>query len=165
MYRKTENCIDLVKLFFALCIVAIHTNLLQQFSDNVNWYVTHLVFRLGVPFFFVVSGFFFGKKFLYRQDKLDQCKKYCHRLLPGFTFFGLIGLVVYTARLIISSDQMWLLKVVRHAIFYPPGAMWYVAASMLAVMLIGLLWKRKIALLILAGGGTASPYYAILITS
>ena len=59
--RKENHTIDFLKLFFALCIVGIHTDLVKIFpSEHTQWYVMQVVFRMGVPFFFVVSGYFLG---------------------------------------------------------------------------------------------------------
>ena len=51
--------IDIVKFIFSICIIALHTLVLDSFNSDINWYVTHCIFRLAVPFFFVTSGFFF----------------------------------------------------------------------------------------------------------
>mgnify|MGYP007070012407 CR=1 FL=1 len=61
--KKTINTslsmIDIAKFFFAVGIVAIHSKLLK--SDNtIVWLFLHCIFRLGVPFFFFVSGNSFG---------------------------------------------------------------------------------------------------------
>ena len=78
--KTSTSSIDLMKLFFAICIVAIHTGLLNQFSSATNWYIMHMIFRLAVPFFFITSGYFFGKKFLPVEnnysDRMKVCKKY-----------------------------------------------------------------------------------------
>ena len=51
--RKENHTIDFLKLFFALCIVGIHTDLVKIFpSEHTQWYVMQVVFRMGVPFFF-----------------------------------------------------------------------------------------------------------------
>ena len=73
---EMTNIIDTLKLFFALCIVCIHTGILNGFSNPVNWYITHLVFRLGVPFFFVTSGMFLGRKLCDRKKLAGLCRKY-----------------------------------------------------------------------------------------
>ena len=52
--RKENHTIDFWKLFFALCIVGIHTNLVKIFpSEHTQWYVMQVVFllcRIGLFF-------------------------------------------------------------------------------------------------------------------
>lgn len=56
MPKVEYDIVDYFKFFFAICIVGIHANI---FADSL---VYPLVFRIAVPYFFVSSGFFFGKK-------------------------------------------------------------------------------------------------------
>ena len=71
--RKENHTIDFLKLFFALCIVGIHTDLVKIFpSEHTQWYVMQVVFRMGVPFFFVVSGYFLGRKLWNCTDRKEQ---------------------------------------------------------------------------------------------
>jgi len=124
-----------------------HTSLLNQFSEPVYWYVMHLLFRLAVPFFFVASGFFLGKKMLpiadNREKRIAVCIQYAKKLIPSFLFWSTIGLIWYTITLIRSRVPHIPLKVIQTAIFYPQGAMWFVSASIFAVLAIGQLWNYK----------------------
>lgn len=171
MDTKQSNAIDIMKLFFAICIVGIHTNVLDHFSSRCNWYVTHLLFRLAVPFFFITSGFFFGRKFLQisgdKTERLNICHQYIHKNLPMFIFWGGFGLIWYTITLIIEQDKFVIIKMIRTALFYPRGAMWYLAASMVAIWIIGELWNHKNLLILIALGGysfalLANTYYFLV---
>lgn len=57
---NSNQLIDIFKLIFALCVVAIHTNL---FGGVKYGYILKCnIYRLAVPFFFICSGYFLADK-------------------------------------------------------------------------------------------------------
>ncbi|MBO1003880.1 acyltransferase family protein [Pseudogracilibacillus auburnensis] len=59
---KYYNGIDVARVIAAFLVVCVHTDPLMTYSANGNYFLVSVIARLAVPFFFVVSGFFFGKK-------------------------------------------------------------------------------------------------------
>ncbi|MDO5138712.1 MAG: acyltransferase family protein [Oscillospiraceae bacterium] len=162
---KQLSVVDLFKLIFALLIVARHTDLISTCPDPFNWYFKHLVYRLAVPYFFVVSGYFFGKKILAGQDshvRFEACKQYVIKLFPPLVFWGLIGLVRYAIGLFRENSVNIPIKLIQTALFYPKGAMWYLWASILAVCTICALWEHKKTLVLIGICGYA---FALLCNS
>ncbi len=162
----------MLKLFFAFCIIGIHTHILDQFSEVTNWYLMHLVFRMAVPFFFVASGYFFGKKFLrtpnFEKERILLCNNYAKKLLPAFLFWSFLSLFRYGFFLFYGHKPYAAIKIIQTMFFYPLGAMWYVLASILAVLLIGRLWNFKKILLLLGVGGycfclLCNSYYFLIV--
>lgn len=129
--KNNSNTIDVLKLFFSFCVVGIHTGLLEEFSDVTNWYITHMVFRLAVPFFFCVSGYFLGCKVNSNVDSYKSIlKKYRKNMLWLLLFWGTIGIGFYIIKLkrdSISSVGI-IVRVIKTAFFYPRNSMWFVAA-------------------------------------
>lgn len=79
--------IDVLKLFFCICIIGIHTEIFSNINADLNWYVVHCVFRIAVPFFFAVAGFFYGSKIMKNKDKIFEItKSYLTRLFIPFLF-------------------------------------------------------------------------------
>ena len=76
---KNYTLIDYAKLFFAVCIVVIHTDVFLS-TRLSSWMILHGICRLAVPFFFITSGFFFGKKLLISKNIKQDLVKYCKRL-------------------------------------------------------------------------------------
>lgn len=75
---KNLASIDYAKLFFAFCIVFIHTDILGG-NDNYIGYITcQGLLRVAVPFYFIASGYFFfstlqknkSSKWLYQNIKI-----------------------------------------------------------------------------------------------
>ena len=56
--RKRYDLVDLNKFVFAICIVALHTKALSILPAHVEWVIEHMIFRLAVPFYFVMSAYF-----------------------------------------------------------------------------------------------------------
>lgn len=171
-HNSMPSAVDLAKLFFAVCVIAIHVDLVSLFPDRAGWYVEHMLFRLAVPFFFVCTGFFHGKKFLpvaNTPQAMGVCVAYCRRNLPAFLLWSAVGLITYAFNAIASGRQPLevALLLIRTAIFYPRGAMWFVLASMLAVLMIGALWRKRGLLMFIAIAGytfalLCNNYYFII---
>ena len=153
---KKFNIIDFTKLFFAICVVGIHSGLATALPDKANWYVMQLIFRMAVPFFFVTSGYFVGRKLCNSSGKSERvtiCRIYVRKLVVPLLFWGSIGLIFYAIPLVTNGEKMIALRVIQCALFYPQGAMWFVLACIVAVCIIVLLWNHKGLLAIIGGGG------------
>ena len=53
--------VDIAKFFFCLCIICLHTGIASILPFS-GMYIEKIIFRNAVPYFFVASGFFLGKK-------------------------------------------------------------------------------------------------------
>ena len=77
---KKYDSIDLVKFIAAIFIVLMHADLFFDIYETCPYpyeFFCHGIARLGVPFFFVSTAFFYFRKPL----TWDGTKKYCKRLL------------------------------------------------------------------------------------
>lgn len=147
-----SNTLDAFKLFFAVCVVAIHTYALDGLPQTVAFWLTQGVFRLAAPFFFVVSGFLLGRK-LYgqgqdrqRQGIVTVLRRYTIRLFIPLLIVGgaNAALELITQRLRYGKSLKYLAEhFVRHILFYPYGAMWFVQACIVGAWLLYPFLKRK----------------------
>lgn len=152
--EEKYELIDILKFICAIFVVGIHAEIMKDPSNDIKWYVLHIIFRIAVPFFFITSGFLFGKKYKKNKDKLKEIvQKQIKRLIVPFVFWMLISLpynVIITEE---SNVFIIILKVVRRAIFYPWGALWFVLAVMVAIgMEYFFLKKDKLNLAMILGG-------------
>lgn len=148
--------LDLFKLFFAVCVVAIHTYALEKLPETAGYWITQGIFRLAVPFFFVTSGFLLGKR-LYGEREADcfAIAGYIKRLLSPLlcigTANGLLELLLQHMRNQTPIREM-AVSFIQHMLFYPYGAMWYVQACIIgALLMIPFLKKQRLPLALLIG--------------
>lgn len=172
--KKGNQTIDFLKLFFAFCIVGIHTDIVKVIDNtDIQWYVMQLVFRLGVPFFFIVSGYFLGGKLWNCNDRESQRQcvlRYSRRLIPAYVLWSLVNLLVTLPQWYRNAhgnlkDVMTM--VVKTILLYPTGAMWFVLACIVGAWILYLLWNHKklmvcVALLAHGFGMLANTYYFVI---
>lgn len=155
--KGCAGVLDIVRLFFAICVVAIHTHAQDGLPQAPAFWITQGILRMAVPFFFVTSGFFLGRKIDGQgQDVLAVLSRYTRRLLPILLLAGGANgaLELFTQRLVYHKGLRYLAgDFIRHVLFYPYGAMWFVQACIVgAWMLYPFLKRKKNGLALLAGG-------------
>ena len=143
--KKEYNFIDIAKFVLAIGIVAIHSNVFDA-TNNIAIYIIYKgITRLGVPFFFVASGFFLYNKLSNAKSDNIVIGEYIKRLLIPFFFWILIDffpLKFIPFMLLKGNAFMFALKTIRNLIFYPWGAMWYISALIVAVLVIVCFYKK-----------------------
>ncbi len=145
---NNPNCndargVDLFKFIFALCIMAIHSGIGQSevyIKGTFASYLYPLLFRLAVPYFFVASGYFFGRK-IYNcgvYNGFDKWWNYLRRLAQKLLIFEPLALTIYLIGLYIAhlSPIVIFLKGIQSILFYPMGALWYIQALIIAFVLL-----------------------------
>lgn len=132
--------LDVFKLFFAVCVVAIHTYAAAGLPPAVGFWLQQGVFRLAVPFFFVASGFLLGEKLSRRKESpaavFDRyVKKW---LLPLFCLGTANGLLELLLQRLRGGPGLRsaVVQFIKHLVFYPYGAMWYVQACVVGALLL-----------------------------
>lgn len=75
--KKHYYSIDIAKLVCALLVIALHVNVVEDFTDQVSFTIKSFIYNLLVPFFFICSGYFFYQGL--KKNK-DYYKKYIGRI-------------------------------------------------------------------------------------
>lgn len=136
--RKLET-IDFFKLIFSICVVCIHTGFLSFLPPDIAWFINRLIFRIAVPFFFVVNGFFLYKRVCDFQKKAERnLIEYNKKMLKTYAIYTLIYSFLYLLKEILLHRNLnnSILELLHYLIVYPIGAMWYVWALILSVCII-----------------------------
>ena len=127
--------IDWFRVAAALLIVAIHTSPLDSVNADADFFLTRILGRVAVPFFFMVTGFFVLSD---RKKTLKFLKKTA-LLYAGVTILYL-PIQIYAGNLPKEHFLPELIKdVVFDGTFYH---LWYLPASILGVALFGPLVRK-----------------------
>lgn len=73
MKKNNYQLIDLAKLFFAICVIGIHTQFLSEYK--IGYYINTNIYRIAVPFFFICNGYFMAKSVNNTLDKKSKLFK------------------------------------------------------------------------------------------
>ena len=153
MTRKLYKGIDTFKLIAALGVVAIHTEI--KFFDILG--------RMGVPFFVIISSFFFFKHY-FRLNKNIQRKNYIKKFLVRLGLLFLTWEVFYIPLALkeflkISSKKIEVKSLLLYIFdfFYPVpsnangwGPSWYLIAMFMALpIFIGVFYLLRKNLIVL----------------
>ena len=172
--KQNYTTVDAAKMFFCMCVVAFHANA-PSFPSPIDYgyMLEKMIFRLSVPFFFVISGFFFGRKAFSDLAALKcTTRKFFLRMIPPLAVYSVLnGFCDYIKITAQEQKSAWqaIYTIIRHALFFPRGGLWYLQASVVAVLLLYVFIKRDklwLALIIsgtlYAGSLLGNTYYFLL---
>ena len=152
MNLKKYNSIDLVKIFMAVCVVAIHTEPLYYCSNALANNVFKAVGGVAVPFFFIASGFLMANKFDGEFSSNRNCAV-IKRTLVHIVKLYVIWTAIYLPITIYHFCQQgmsFLHQLVAFAfgfVFvgeqYKSWPLWYLLSTIYALLLILILMKLK----------------------
>lgn len=119
--QKNYRWLDCFRLIAALLVIAIHTSPLASFSGEADFFFTRVLARIAVPFFLMVTGFFFPPDSIQLQKNL---KRLC-LLYGGSTLLYLpLGLYAghYHALYLTDALRMLLFDGTFYHLWYFPAA-------------------------------------------
>ena len=126
--QKNYVWLDRFRLIAALLVIAIHTSPLTSFSGEADFFFTRVLARIAVPFFLMVTGFFFPSD----PDKLRKSlKKLC--LLYGAAILLYLPLGFYAGhyRSLYFTDALRML--LFDGSFYH---LWYFPAAITGMIIV-----------------------------
>jgi len=112
------------------------------------------LFNIGVPYFFVSSGYFFSGKFFRAPNnlkgKIGVASEYARKLLPLFIFWETFSALRHIPVMFINHEPIRdvVLWIIKAYFIYPNGAMWFVLACMVSVLIVAFLYSKKTILFI-----------------
>ena len=157
--------------------------MLNVFSEKTAWILMHMLFRIAVPFYLVTSAYFVGLKLkkcmgadgVWNPDAVHETfKRYRHKLFPPFLFWGSIGLILFIRECIFTYKYSvfgTVIRCIRQVLFYPLGAMWFIAALIVSSHILEWwLIKKKgkvrsiliISIILYLAGLVANTYYFLI---
>lgn len=130
---KRMDSLDWFRLPAALLVTAIHTSPLSSFSPQADFWLTRVLARIAVPFFFMVSGFFLPDSFA----KLRKQEKKLF-FLYALSIVLYLPLNLYAGQLSGITAGAFLKQLFFDGTFYH---LWYLPAAMEGMLLVWLLKK------------------------
>lgn len=148
--KQHNATIDIFRYICALLVVAIHTHLFMDVHPTLGFVFTHMITRIGVPFFFGIGGYYF-------ICKLEAGKKallpYLKRLL---LVYGLWTVFYYALDFIQfgRNDIVLYLKncVIGFVLTGSRGHFWFFPAMIYAACFVTLFWKTGLKKLVVPLG-------------
>lgn len=132
--------LDYFKIILSILIITIHIYYPYQTGQfYIGWYIPEGIARIGVPFFFLVNGYYFANKI----GNFNSVKKYLIHLLIIYTTW----FIIYLKHSLERSDQFYIISDFRLDLLlekYLDGIfhLWYLPALFFGIML--LIFLKKI---------------------
>lgn len=130
--------IDKMRIAAAILVVAIHTSPFALISLNTDMFITRILGRLAVPFFFMISGYFL---FSNKYPSLVKIKKTLTQLLKWYILASIlyILLMIYNHYFSQTDFPTNLIKdILIDGTFYH---LWYFPAVIIGIIIVLLLRK------------------------
>ena len=144
--NRRINSIDIVRLFAAILVIAIHTQAVTWFAGRPNGDIQILT-RLAVPFFFCTSGYFLQKAF----DR-EGCSAIAAVLLKTIVLYATLSLVYFTViflqnpSLLHESKKWMLIDFLFNGSWYH---LWYLVGVIYSMIMIFLFCRIRLSRLLL----------------
>lgn len=136
--------IDLMRVICAYMVVAIHVHPFEDINHNLGYIFTQIIPRIAVPFFFVVSGYFFTKS-LIKDNEVTM--RYLKRLIKIYTLWSivyfLLDMITDLVRGNIDILSMVKNNIVSYFILGSYYHLWYFPALIFCVIVVSILNKFK----------------------
>ena len=88
MMGKNYNSIDLMKFMMALCVVTIHTYIVDSMEPSIFQDILYSIIRSAVPFFFITSAYF-----VMQRNEKDGILKYWKRIFRLYLSWSVINFI------------------------------------------------------------------------
>ena len=91
--RTRNYTIDLFKFISSILIIGIHTNLIVDINDTLNFAFVDIICRLAVPFFAVCSGYFLSKSLAKNEFRAKPIIKQEWKMIKLYALWTLLYLL------------------------------------------------------------------------
>lgn len=105
MKKRNLSVVDIVKLFFAISIVTLHISI----KSPILIIYAQFIARLGVPFFFTISGYFLYSGI--KKDGEKYLKSYIFRISKLLGIWLLIYLPIIVKSYLSEGGFVFLLRI------------------------------------------------------
>ncbi|MEG0275524.1 MAG: acyltransferase family protein [Coprobacillus sp.] len=137
---ERNRTIDFMKFILSIGVIAIHAQVFFFVSPVLYKTITMGLLRIGVPFFFVVSGYFYYQRIM--QGK--ETKSYIMKLIKIFLTFEAIEIIFLLVPMSSSLQPNAMIGYLWTALSVGlGGAYWFLISLILSLIFLTLFWKKK----------------------
>ena len=136
MGDKTTGGLDRFRLIAAFLVVAIHTSPLSSYSVEADFFLTRILARLAVPFFFLVTGRFVLAEYLAENKaSFTPILRYLKKILIlyGISILLYLPIGVYAGHYNELTPFSFLRMLLFDGTFYH---LWYFPALIIGILLL-----------------------------
>ncbi len=141
---KRYNSIDNFRILSSLMVIAIHSFPFSSYHKIFDNIITLTIFRIAVPFFFIVSGYFLMGPYALKQNYITEHK--INKNISSLLSLYLISMIIYLPLSILNNtinmdiSFLNLLKmIIFDGTFYH---LWYFPAIILGLILVKYMIKH-----------------------
>ncbi|CBK78413.1 Acyltransferase family [[Clostridium] cf. saccharolyticum K10] len=150
---EQSRAVDVAKFTCAIFVIGIHSKFSSFFDSNIVSTFVDGIFDLAVPFFFVASGYFLGRKIKEEPENWESIfRNYFVRFFKMYVLWSLIYIP-----LTIYGEVQWrtpffraCIKLLRNYLFvginFYSWQLWYLLASCVAILILWLCFKMRMSL-------------------
>lgn len=134
VYRESMSnnykSIDLMKFMMALCVVTIHTYIVDSMEPSIFQDILYSIIRSAVPFFFITSAYFVMQR--NEKDGILKYWKRIFRLYLSWSVINFISVSLLSHSLCIENVQTYIYQF----FFNGYGVLWYLWGILIALPLL-----------------------------
>jgi len=161
-----NNAVDIFRYICAILVVSIHAHPLQYINETANYVLIEHISRIAVPFFFIVSGYFYSLRYYAGKRPFGG---YMKKLLSVYTLWS----AVYVIERVILRGGVSFPELLRLLSYYfymgTSQHLWFCLSLMAAICVLELVCRRRgervltaVSLLLFAVGCLGNTYYHCL---
>ena len=127
MMGKNYNSIDLMKFIMALCVVTIHTYIVDSMKSSILQDFLYSFIRSAVPFFFITSAYF-----VMQRNENGGILKYWKRIFQLYLFWSVINFIsvsLINRNLCVENVQTCIYQI----LFNGYSVLWYLWGILIAL--------------------------------
>lgn len=134
--KHINNSINIFKLICAFLVVAIHTHPFSDINSTLGFISTDVLTRIAVPFFFIVSGYYYYEKI---NSDLNAFWPYIKKILETYCIWSCIYFILNAITML--KDRIFNIKsyiadcVTRFFFLGPYYHLWYIPSLLIGICL------------------------------
>lgn len=138
--KSRNNSIDIFRLVCSLMVVAIHTHPFSEVNEFMGFIFTDALTRIAVPFFLVVSGYFYFDKLVKMQNIMI---KYVKKIAVIYTIWSIPYFLI---NVWVWHDEFSLIEIIKRLVIDylflgTSFQFWYFPALIYSVIIFTFIYK------------------------